>query len=193
MTHLAEKRGFLWWTRWYLATSYMMMWGLFLASFAGSRLAGEMQISTHSPWFGVVYVFAVLTSLWACWAFFPRELNFSNNELPHQFGFRLLVVIGAMVLYWQRHETWSVACLGPCTAAYLWWFAKRPYGVPFLGIAGSILASPVALLFQWPNVQRFLLVVVLSGLSTALQGAIVLTHYLRTLPKRRDEAISNSS
>lgn len=165
-------RGLRWWAVWLFGSSHMFMFGLLVASVTGQALGRQRPELVLEPWNHVLIAVVVVCLVWWAVAFFPRPSMSSPSAVPDRLGrTRLILAACVVLLVWQRSSAWSVVCLGPIAAAYLWaWYSKAKWPFPYIAVVGYCVASPAVFLLRWTNDQRFLMVLCLGGVATALQG-----------------------
>jgi hypothetical protein len=145
--------------------------------------------SVPSPFRVPLSIAMFIVLAWQIWALSPRDPESEAEKSP---GVLLLAAICIGVLTWQREHAWAVVGTSVALALFFAWAGGKVYRRPlWLAIVGWSIAGPAVFLFPWPNDQRFMLVLVLGGLVTALQGSVNFVRALRVL--RRPTALGRAS
>jgi hypothetical protein len=174
MNELGEHHGFGWWALWCLRETRFLVGGLVMATLGGQGLIDERFPNLTGFWRAPVIAASVLALLWMLWALSHDLGSESDAQKSGSESVLLLGVLCVGVLAWQREHAWAVVGLGLGVALLFVRLAKSRGRSYVIAITGWVLAGFVVLLLQWPNAQRFLLVLVAGGLLTALQGAFEL-------------------
>lgn len=154
-----------------------LVWGLAIASIAGAELLAERfpnsrwrGLAGWSSWLGClcVAVFLILPEG------SPSGVqSLSDEERARWYKIVRLKLLGALcigLVFALRQYVWAAIALG--TGASIW-FANvarvldRTY---IFAVTGWLVGGYVVLFFPWPNEQRLILVFVIGGLATAMQG-----------------------
>ena len=178
---LVEKRDFRWFMRWCLHQGHLVVSGLFMAALAGQGLVEERYPSVRWYWL-VILPF----SLWYLWAEWPgRWAELQEEELKRSASggaaALLLWIPCFFVLYWQRAHTWSVVAIGVVSALAVGTIVKARHKSAAVTVIGWTVAIPIVFRLAWPNSQRFMLVLTLGGLFTALQGGFNFVRAVKSL------------
>ena len=193
-----HERGFRWWVVWCLRASQLLMFGLAVAVLAGEDLLGERF--PNSPWRGPLGRASFLAWLWLFVILWIPDVWVKEVEPvgPEYTARRsklvetvLLGAAGGGVLAWQREHIWAVMGFGAGAALFFAALAKFRQRSYFLAVAGWILAGLAVLLLQWPNEQRFGLLLVLGGFASALQGAWELVKDARAVQGQQKSMIAH--
>ena len=178
MEALDEKRGFRWLARWCLYEAHLLVSGLFMAALAGQGLIEERY--PRATWYWLVIVPFWLWYLWAGWPGNPSDEEL--KRFPSIGATAILLWISCFfLLYWQRAHTWAVVAVGLVSAVAVGTMVKSRYKSYAVTLIGWMLAVPIVFRLAWPNDQRFMLVLVLGGSVTALQGSVNFVRALRVL------------
>lgn len=178
MKELGESE-FRWLTRWCLYEAHLLVSGLFMATLAGQGLIEERY--PRVTWYWLVTVPFWLWYLWAGWPGNPSEEEL--KRFPAIGATALLLWIPCfLLLYWQRAHFWAVVAFGLVSAVAVGIVVKSRYKSSAIPLVGWTLAVPIVFRLAWPNGQRFMLVLVLGGFVTALQGGLNFVRALRYEP-----------
>jgi len=190
MSDVPKTHGWRWWLQWYKASTYLFMMGIGVASLGCHTLSQLRPSLLPSPWATVAFCTFMLSFLWWLWVSFPSLESVRVAPSPHsrEAGPLFLSLTVIFVLRWQWDQNWSVALLGPAAALALWFMASEQEIKPFAAAAAWIFAGFAAFQLPWPNPQRFLLVMVVGGLATALQGVFAFFSFYRILRQKLVEA-----
>jgi hypothetical protein len=157
--------------------------GLLISGMAMAIASGDQLIQERFPHFVYSWPVVLLNVLAFLFVFLSlfKHSPVSENRIEFRIevaGF--LMLLGFCVTAWQRDHLWAVLGIGPSMAIFFFELAKLRERSFVIAVAGWILAVCAAVYLPWPNGQRYLLVLVLGGFGTALQGAFDLP---RNLPK----------
>ena len=190
MEGLDEKRGFRWLARWCLFKAHLLVSGLFMAVLAGQGLIEERY--PKATWYWLVIIPFGFWYLWAEWpGRWAESLDDELKGFPSIGAIAMLLWIPCFfLLYWQRAHAWAVVAVGLVSAVAVGTMVKSRYNSYAITLIGWMLAVPTVFRFKWPNEQRFMLVLVLGGLVTALQGSVSFVRALRIV--RRTTVLSRT-
>jgi hypothetical protein len=183
-----ENHGFRLWAGWVFAASHMLMFGLLIMCVASEVLRGQRPGLMQPPWNYVLFTSMIICIVWWLVATFPRFPEMSDD---HSSGIEKITVIPLLsiavllLLIWLRNSEWSVLFVGLVAATFPWTsYSKAKWPDPVFACLGFCVAGPLALLVQWPNSQRFLVVFCIGGLATAVQGLLVVRRCYRRYKQR---------
>ncbi len=193
MNDPTTKRGFRWWSKWFLRASYLLMWGLSVTAIGSEGLLQDRFANAAWPWSGTIHAATFATTLWTLWmlwALWPLRESDSPTGNKQAAVFFLVLCVG--VATWQREHLWAVVGTGLVCAPLLACLTEIYQRSLALAVCAWGLAGFAVLLLPWPNGQRFDLIWMLGGLATALQGAIGLSSDLMSLRRRSQNVATNS-
>jgi hypothetical protein len=178
---LTEAHGVRWWVEWCLYEGHLFVVGLFMATLAAQNLVAQRY--PKMTWFGLLLLPFCFWYLYSGWPGNPSPESLARQSSPADPAILLWIPI-FMVMYWQRERPWSIVTIGIVTAFVVALMVRFRYkSSPIFTFIGWSLAVPLAFLPRWPNSQRFMLVLVLGSLITALQGGLLFARALRAIRK----------
>ena len=168
---MPEARGVGWWVRWCFYEGHLFLSGLFMAVLAIQPLSEQLSPKLT----GLAYLLALPFWIWQLFVGWPG--NPTDEELTRQYSpavpALLLWIPCFWLLYSLRAHGWAVVGIGLVSAVFGALIVKYSYkSSAIAAFAGWSLAIPVAFLLPWPNSNKFFLVLVLGGVTTALLGAL---------------------
>lgn len=165
-----KERGLLARASWYLRASHLLMWGLMVAVLGTYELL--IDRFPASPWRGAMGFAFWLSQLWLLWALWPGTPTEITGKPYRGEGEVLVYALSSGFFIWQRDHIWVVLAWSIVSALFFLRIAVFRRKPSTIAAIGWILSGVVALFVEWPNGQKFFLVVLLGGLSTVFQGVV---------------------